>query len=118
MSVKSNPSTVKLAGELKRISRENKAPIWKSVAGMLEKPARHWAEVNVGKLEDYVKEHSIVIVPGKLLGDGELKKKLTVTAFRFSLPAKKKIIGAGGTVMSLPELVEKHPKGSGVLIIR
>lgn len=118
MSVKSNPSTVKLAGELKRIAIQNKAPIWKSVARMLEKSESRWAEVNVGKLEDYVKEHSVVIVPGKLLGDGDLKKKLTVSAFRFSMPAKKKILDAGGAILSLPELVEKHPKGSGVLIIR
>lgn len=33
----------------------------------------------------------------KVLGDGELKKKLTVTAHKFSASAKQKIEAAGGT---------------------
>lgn len=34
----------------------------------------------------------------KILGDGELKKKLTVIAHKFSASAKQKIEAAGGTV--------------------
>jgi len=37
-------------------------------------------------------------VPVKILGEGELTKKLTVDAARFSESAKKKIEAAGGTV--------------------
>jgi len=47
----------------------------------------------------------------KVLGDGELSKKLTVTAHRFSLSAKEKIEKAGGTVVCLREsLVKARPK--------
>lgn len=38
----------------------------------------------------------------KVLGDGELTKKLTVTAHRFSATAKAKIEQAGGTCVVLP----------------
>jgi large subunit ribosomal protein L15 len=38
----------------------------------------------------------------KVLGDGELKKKLTVKAQAFSASAKEKIIKAGGTAEVLP----------------
>ncbi len=38
----------------------------------------------------------------KILGDGELTKKLTVNAHRFSATAKAKIEQAGGTCVSLP----------------
>jgi large subunit ribosomal protein L15 len=38
----------------------------------------------------------------KLLGDGELTKKLTVSAHRFSESAKEKIEKAGGKVVVLP----------------
>jgi len=38
----------------------------------------------------------------KVLGEGELSKKLTVTAHRFSASAKAKIEAAGGTVAVLP----------------
>ena len=36
-------------------------------------------------------------IPVKILGDGELNKKLTVTAHRFSKSAREKIEAAGGT---------------------
>lgn len=39
----------------------------------------------------------------KVLGDGELDKKLTVKAHRFSASAKEKIEKAGGTVEVVPE---------------
>lgn len=37
----------------------------------------------------------------KILGDGELTKKLTVSAHRFSKSAEEKITAAGGTVVKL-----------------
>ena len=39
----------------------------------------------------------------KVLGDGELTRKLTVVAHRFSASAREKIEKAGGTVVSLRE---------------
>jgi len=38
----------------------------------------------------------------KILGDGEITKKLTVAAHRFSKSAEEKITAAGGTVVKLP----------------
>ena len=46
----------------------------------------------------------------KILGQGELKKKLTVTAHAFSASAREKIEGAGGTVTALREPVVKKRK--------
>jgi large subunit ribosomal protein L15 len=38
----------------------------------------------------------------KILGDGELTKKLTISAHRFSQSARQKIEQAGGTIIELP----------------
>jgi large subunit ribosomal protein L15 len=46
----------------------------------------------------------------KVLGSGELKKKLTVTAHAFSSSAREKIEAAGGTATALREAVEKKKK--------
>jgi large subunit ribosomal protein L15 len=45
----------------------------------------------------------------KVLGDGELTKKLVVTAHRFSASAREKIEKAGGKVVCLREPVAKAP---------
>jgi large subunit ribosomal protein L15 len=46
----------------------------------------------------------------KVLASGDLTKKLTVTAHRFSAAAREKIEAAGGTVVALREPVEKKRK--------
>jgi large subunit ribosomal protein L15 len=49
-------------------------------------------------------------LPLKVLGEGELTKKITVTANRFSASAKSKIEAAGGTVNQLdPTPVKRQP---------
>jgi large subunit ribosomal protein L15 len=48
----------------------------------------------------------------KILGDGELTKKLTVTAHRFSASALEKIAAAGGSVTALREESESKSRKS------
>ena len=116
-SRKTNPSLMALVQHLKDASRTNEAPIWRDIALRLEGPASNWAEVNVGKLDRYADEGDVIVVPGKLLGAGELKKKVTVAAFRCTGQAKQKLAGAGGMSLSFEELIEDNPKGSGVRIM-
>jgi large subunit ribosomal protein L15 len=80
--------------------------------------------VNVGDLEqrfaagtdvtlEALKEAGLIAklsVDVKVLGEGELTKKLTVTAHSFSKSAVEKIEGAGGTVTRLREPVERKKK--------
>lgn len=116
-SNKTDPGLVSLIFDLKTWSRENKAPIWRDIAKRLEKPSRVWAEVNISRLAMYTKKGETLIVPGKLLGAGDIDYPVTVAAFKSTPGAKKKITEAGGTVLTIPELVSKHPKGNGVRIM-
>lgn len=115
---KANPNLVVLIQHLKDVSRINEAPVWRDIALRLEGPMRHWAEVNVGKINRYASENEVVVVPGKLLGAGEIGKKVTVAAYRSSGQARDKIEKAGGRNLSLEELVAQNPKGSKVRIMR
>jgi large subunit ribosomal protein L18e len=114
---KTNPNLVDLIRRLKDAGRINEAPVWRDIAARLEGPQSNWAEVNVGKLNRYADENDVVVVPGKLLGAGEIGKKLTVAAYRSSGQAKDKVEKAGGMSMSIDELMAKNPKGSKVKIM-
>lgn len=114
---KTNRNLVELIHELKKKAHENEAPIWRDVARRLEVPSRNWAEVNVSKIARYAGENETIIIAGKLLGSGNIDKKVTVAAYRASKSAKKKIEDAGGKVISIIELVEANPKGSNVRIM-
>jgi large subunit ribosomal protein L18e len=114
---KENPELIELISFLKRASRENGARIWRDIAERLERPRRVWPEVNVSRIERYAKDGEVIVVPGRVLGAGILTRKVTVAAVGFTGTAREKIEGAGGKAMSIPELVEKIPKGSGVRIM-
>ncbi len=114
---KTNPNLVSLIQRLKDASRTNEAPVWRDIAIRLEGPASNWAEVNVSKLNRYAEENDVVVIPGKLLGSGDLAKQLTVAAYRFSGQAKDKVKNAGGQNMSIDELIAKNPKGSKIRIM-
>ncbi|HEX7392757.1 MAG TPA: 50S ribosomal protein L18e [Thermoplasmata archaeon] len=114
---KTNPNLVTLIQRLKDASRANEAPVWRDIAIRLEGSTSNWAEVNVGKLERNAAENEIVVIPGKLLGAGDISKKVTVAAFRSSGQARDKIKKAGGKSMSIEELVALHPKGAKVRIM-
>ncbi len=114
---KENPELVNLIKELKINAKTHNAKIWKDIAQRLESPDRNHAEVNVSKIERYAKDNEVIIVPGKVLGAGRLTKKVTVAAWRVSGTAEKKIVEAGGEVITIKELMARNPKGSNVRIM-
>ena len=114
---KSNSELVKTVTELKKASRENDAPLWRSVAQRLEGPSSNWPSVNISKLEYKVNKNSKVLIPGKLLGSGNISKKMTVSAYSFSETAKSKVEAAGGKCVSYNDFIKTNPKGTDVVVI-
>lgn len=102
---------------LRKKSKEENVKIWKDIAWRLERPRRQRAEINVSKINRYTKEGDMIIVPGKVLGAGKLGHRVIVAAWQFSETAKEKIINAGGEAITIEELIERNPKGSGVIIM-
>ncbi|MAW93505.1 MAG: 50S ribosomal protein L18e [Euryarchaeota archaeon] len=117
ISRKSNSELVKTIDELKKASRENDAPIWKSIAKKLEGPSRNWPVVNISKIEFNVSKNGKAVIPGKIMGSGTLSKKVTVSAYSFTKSAVEKIEGAGGKCMIYNEFIKKNPTGKDVLVI-
>lgn len=112
-----NPPLRDLIRELRERSREGKAPVWEAVARGLNRPRRKGYRVNMYSLEKNCRAKETIVVPGDVLGAGDIKKALTVGALRFSGQARDKITKAGGQCMSIRELAEKNPKGSKVRIM-
>lgn len=117
VKAKTDPGLVSLIEDLKRWSWENQAPIWRDIARRLEKPSRVWAEVNISRISMHVGKGETLIVPGKLLGAGEIDRPVTIASVKTTRGAREKIIKAGGTVMTIPQLVKANPKGTGVRIM-
>ena len=112
-----NPMLRKLIEELKKKSLEENVRIWKRIAEILERPTRRRVEINLKHIEREARDGDTIIVPGVVLSDGELKKKVTIAAWRFSAKAKEKIEKAGARAISIEDLIKENPKGSNVRIM-
>lgn len=111
-----NTQTRKLIAELRKLAAKQKVKLWKVVAGELSRPTRNRREVSVGNIDRHSKANETVIIPGKVLANGELTHKATVAAFSFSKQAKEKI-NASGKAISIQELMNTNPKASKVRIL-
>lgn len=105
-----------LIADLKKLSIEQKAAVWKRIALELERPTRAHRVVNLTKIEKYGNDNEIIIVPGKVLAGGELSKKIIVVAHNFSRDAADKI-AKKGSIMSIEDAMKKYPKGNNLKII-
>jgi large subunit ribosomal protein L18e len=112
----------KLIGLLKKKYKEHGAKIWRATANLLEYPRRKRIEVNVGKIsriyDNLEIKPKIIIVPGVVLGHGDIKSPITVAALRFTKKARKKIESLGGKCLSLYDAMEMNPSGSNTIILR
>ena len=113
---KTNPQLLNLIEQLREASVAQKVNIWNDIAQRLEKPRKLYPQVNLEKIQKHVQEKETALVPGKVLGKGEIQK-MEIAAWAFSETARQKIKKAGGKCYSLPELLKKNPKGKNIRII-
>ncbi len=99
-----------LVAELRKASSEQSLPLWRRVADDLAKPARRQRAVNLSRIERYAKDKDVIVVPGKVLGDGDLTKKVTIAAHTFSASALAKIAKSGSKAYPLAEFMKANPK--------
>lgn len=102
---------------LRKAFKNSKAHIWKALEKEFSKSRSNRRMVNIQRLNKITNNGDIVVVPGKILGNGALEHKLTVYAYSYSETAMEKLNTAGAEVMSLQSLISKYPDGKGVKII-
>jgi large subunit ribosomal protein L18e len=95
---------------------KTKSKMWKEIARRLAIKRRR-AEVNVSKIDRYAKEGETIVVPGVVLGNGNITKKVKVAALRFSKSAKEKLLNSGCEVLTLEELLIENPEGKNTRIM-
>lgn len=114
---KTNPKLIEIIGNLKHKSYQEDVKIWKDIAKRLERSNRRYAEVNISKINRHSSPDETILVPGKILGSGQLDHKVNVVALGFSKKAEAKIDAAGGKCLNITEILDENPKGSKIRII-
>ena len=108
---KENPAIQELILELKK----GKSPMLTRVADLLSRPSKQAVSVNIMKINKLTKEGEVVIVPGKVLGKGDLDHKIILAAAKFSESAMPKLKNA--KIVSFNEIVNLGKKSPIRIII-
>lgn len=115
MSLQARISAIK---SLRKAYRETKKPMWRALKKIIENSTRtRLAKVNVSRINKFASEGDVVIIPGKVLGAGTLKKRVVVGALGFSKSARDKIIRAGGEALEIEEFLKRYKDSKGVKLI-
>ena len=73
--------------------------------------------MNLSRIERYSKKDDTVIVPGKVLGSGDLSHSITIAALSFSQSALQKISKAKAKAVSIEDFMKENIKGKQVRIL-
>lgn len=112
-----NPIKLALIAELKKIAYQNKVPLWKRVAQDLELPTRKYREVNLTRINQVTEEGETIVIPGKVLGNGNLDHKVTIAAYSFSKGALERINEIDAKAVLLHDFIKQDIKGKRVKLI-
>ncbi len=102
---------------LRKQYANTKSRIWLYAAELLSKPKRRRVSVNLNKINRLANDNDVILIPGKVLGDGRLNKKVTIIAFSFSKEAIEKIRSSGSNYITIEEALKKYPEGKNIKIL-
>jgi|TARA_B100001971_G_C18170467_1_gene526792 large subunit ribosomal protein L18e len=85
------------------------------LAKKLSGPTRKQSKVSLDKLNK-LKENKLLVV-GKVLGQGNIERKISIAALDFSEQAKEKLEKNGSEMQTIKQLIEKDSKLEGVKIL-
>ena len=95
---------------------KTKRRIWRKVSKKLSRARRQRIEANLYRINNKTKKNDVIVVPGKVLGIGELNHELTISCLDCSQSARKKIEASGSKLLSIEELLAENPTGTNVKI--
>jgi large subunit ribosomal protein L18e len=91
---------------------------WFHIGAVLAKPTKKRLEINLDAIDKNTKEGDNIVIPGKVLGKGNVSKRIRVIALHFSESAKEKLKAAKSDIVLLFDEIQKNPKAEGVNFLK
>jgi len=103
---------------VKTIASAKKNKNWLRVAGILSSPRRRRINMNIGEISKKSREGEDIVVPGKILSQGEINKKIKIVALNFSKKAEEKLKKEDCEIITILEEIKKNPEMKGLKILK
>ena len=103
---------------VKTIIAAKKNENWLEVASMLAGPRRNRININLEEIDKEAKEGETIVIPGKVLSQGEVSKKIKIVSLNFSEKAKEKLLNAGVELLNILEEIKKNPQAKNIKVLK
>jgi len=103
---------------VKTIISAKKKKGWLKVAEILSGPRKKRVNINLEKINKEAEKGEKIVVPGKVLSQGEINKKLKIIALDFSKKAKEKLLKSKSESSSIIEEIQKNPEAKEIRILK
>lgn len=100
------------------ILKAKKLGAWLKFSHLISVPRRLQTSINLDQIEKVTKEGDTVLIPGKVLGSGDVSKKIRIIALGFSTQAREKLKAKKCEVVSVIEEIKVNPKATGIRVLR
>ena len=90
---------------------------WFPLAKKLSGPTRQHSSINLDQIDAKAEAGDTILVPGKILSQGTLTKKLALIALSISPAAQEKLAESKSTFHTIKEEITKNNKAEGVKIL-
>ncbi len=109
---KNNPDLVKTLISAKKKEK------WIKIAQILSGPRRKRVNLNLDEINKQSKEKEKIMIPGKVLSQGEINKKIKVIALSFSEKAKEKLKKSGCEISNILNEIKSNPSAEGIRVLK
>ncbi len=100
------------------ISTALKSKLWLHLAKKLAGPTRLQPTLNLSEIDEKTTAGDTVVIPGKVLGSGDLTKKVRIASLYISTSAKEKLKKTKSEWIPLYKEIESNPKFEGIKVIQ
>ncbi len=90
---------------------------WLKVGHLISTPRRKQSDINLNEIDKIAKDNETIIIPGKVLGNGEVSKKIRIVALYFSASALEKLKKSKVESTNILEEIKKNPEAKNIRII-
>ncbi len=90
---------------------------WMKIAQLVSGSRKKYPSVNLDRISKESENGDIIVIPGKILGNGNLDKKIKICALYFSDSATQKIKESKSEMVKIIDEIKNNPSANGVKII-
>lgn len=102
---------------VKTILAAKKNAGWFKIAEILSSPRRKRIVMNLDKINTEAEEGETIVIPGKILSQGEINKEIKIIGLSFSESAKDKLLKSKTEFSSILDEIKQNPEAKEIRIL-